>query len=118
MIDMKERSIIITSQVDFSIQPKSERLILKISTTSAHKPEQDDEGARVGSTVFSIERSDTDTLLNDPNFKSQLLAEVKRCEGQLMASKRSLLGKWIDDVDETRLFFLLIFIRISLFSST
>ena len=118
MIDMKERSIVISSQVDFSIQPKSERLILKISTTGAHKPEQNDEGARVRSTVFSIERSDTDILLNDLNFKSQLIAEVQRWEGQLMESKRSLLGKWIDDVDETRLFFLLIFIRISLFSST
>ena len=65
--------------------------------------------------VFSIDHSDTNTLLNDPNFNSQLSVEVKRCEGQLMGFKRSFLGNWIDDVDEKRLFFLLIFIFTGIF---
>ena len=53
MIDITERSTIISSRVDFSIQPKSERLISKISTASEQKPEQDDEEGRAGRSLFN-----------------------------------------------------------------
>ena len=47
--------------------------------------------------VFSIDHNDTNTELNDPNFKSQLPVEMNQCDGQLIGFKRSLLGKWTDD---------------------